>query len=127
MESQATSIGNFYVGGLVALPAVLLAAGAMLNDAPGEWARNALMGYVALATMLVVGLALPQAGLWPLAALLVAFAAFIVGGPWGAIIAGLAAAGVAAAQLTTGPWPPHPALPIILALSGLAGGVRGLL
>ena len=74
------------VAGAVALlaPASLLAIGAWLGDAPGEWARGALGAYVAVAGGFLAGLAVPVLGIWGAwILLLVAFAGLATGGVWG--------------------------------------------
>jgi hypothetical protein len=104
--------------------AAALAALALLSGAPGEWGRGAVTAYVAVASALLAG-----AALGPVAPAVGACGALalVIGGPWGAILAGFAAAGVAVAGWLGLGAGPHPLMAPGLALAAFAAGARGLL
>lgn len=76
---------------LLLVPALVLAGLGLLASAPGEWGMGALVAWTSLAAALVAGAAL-QAGAGPLPwlALVLAFAAMMMGGPPGLVVAALA-------------------------------------
>jgi hypothetical protein len=77
---------------LILGPALVLAALALMADAPGEWGRGALIAWTAVAAALLAGAALQAgAGLAAALAILLGFAAIMVGGPPGLLLAATAA------------------------------------
>ena len=107
---------------LLLIPAWGLGALALMADAPGEWGRGALIAWTALAAALIAGAAL-QAGAGPVAwlAIVAGFAAVMIGGPPGLVVA----AGAALALLLAGGGLPTPWwLPVALALPAAGIALR---
>lgn len=77
---------------LLLVPAAAFAALGLMGSAPGEWGQGALLAWTCLAATLVAGAGLQAAG--PLASVipLLGFAAIMIGGPPGLLVAALAAA-----------------------------------
>lgn len=89
---MAITIFGALAATILLLPAVALAALALVGDAPGEWGRGALIAWTALAATLLAGAGLQAgagAGFWLVPA--IAFAAVMVGGPPGLLVAAVAA------------------------------------
>jgi hypothetical protein len=75
------------------VPAWGLAAMALMGDAPGDRARGALIGWTAVAAALIAGAGVQAgAGVAPWVALVLAFAAVMIGGPPGLGVVAVAAA-----------------------------------
>lgn len=89
---------------ILLVPAWGFAALALVGDAPGEWGRGALIAWTALAVALVAGAGLQAAGgLLPWVALVLTFAAVMIGGPPGLAVVAVAALILAAVGVAA-PW-----------------------
>lgn len=127
MTSQLASLGSLYASLAIIAPAVVLTGLALLQSAPGEWGRGALTAYVAVWAACVAGLAHQTLGPWVVLPPVVGFIALVIGGPWGALLAGLAAAGIAATHWLVGPLPVQAWLAPVLAACAIAAGIRGMM
>jgi len=110
----------------LAVPAVVLGAGAWLAHVPGEWSRAALLAWSVVVLAYLVGTAVaPQSSAWAAVALGAAFAALALGGAAGL---GLAAVllGVLAALGWTGTLPAPVILCLITAAAAGLGAARSL-
>jgi hypothetical protein len=94
------------VAAILLAPAWGFAAVALMGDAPGEWARGALIAWTALAAALIAGAGLQAAGgIVPWGALVLAFAAVMIGGPPGLGVAAVAVAALLlAGEALIVPW-----------------------
>jgi hypothetical protein len=112
-----------FAAALLLAPALVFGALGLMNDAPGEWGRGALLACSGLGAALLAGAGL-EASAAPLAgiATLVAFIALMVGGPPGLVLAAvsLALLLVPASGLTAPRW-----LPAALSLLSLIVAARG--
>jgi hypothetical protein len=91
---------------ILLVPAWGFAAMALMGDAPGEWARGALIAWTGLAAALIAGAGLQAGvGLVPWVAVVLAFAAVMIGGPPGLGVAAVAVAALLlAGEALTVPW-----------------------
>jgi hypothetical protein len=92
---------------LVNVPTILLMFMIFVGNIPGEWARRALVTYAALLTVLfgaLLGTEL-DSQLVVYGCVVASFAAAALSGPWGLLLAALAAAAIAAANLALLPGP----------------------
>lgn len=127
MTSQSAFLGSLSAALAIIVPAGVLTGLALLQSAPGEWGRGALTAYVAVWAACVAGLAFQSLGLWIVLPPAVGFIALVIGGPWGALLAGLAAAGLAATHWLVGPLPVQGWLVPALAACAIAAGIRGMM
>jgi hypothetical protein len=120
-----TSMLNQVPPAALALPSVLLGAGAFLRHVPGEWSRGALLAWAAVLLAYLSGMTTPAGvGAWSaVAGLAIAFAALALGGTIGLGLLAAAFAALAAAAFA-GVFLAPPALCLVTAAAAAAAAFR---
>jgi hypothetical protein len=109
----------------LALPSVLLGAGAFLRHVPGEWSRSTLLAWAAVLLAYLSGMTTPASvGAWgAIAGLAIAFAALALGGTIGLGLLTAAFAALAAGALA-GVLVAPPVLGLVTAVAAAAAAFR---
>ena len=111
---------------LLAIPALVLAGGALLRSVPGEWSQSALLAWAAVGLGFLSGQASGSAPMLGAAGLLLGFLALALGGAVGlGVLAALYLALTAASLigLVASPW----FVAALLAAACAAGAIRALI
>ena len=117
----STLTGALVLGG----PAVVLGAMTFLTGAPMEWARGALIAYLAVVLAGILGQEAQSLGTALfLLGLLLAFGALVLGGPTGLWVLALLAGAILVIGLVGGGLSVHPLLPSLCSAAALGAALR---